>query len=53
MIKICETCEKKFETKSATRIYCYDCSFSSGKIERVAKVSPSWVKKVARMASSS
>ena len=29
MVKICEICEKKFETKSATRIYCYDCSEES------------------------
>lgn len=29
MIKICEICDKKFETKSSTRIYCYDCSGDS------------------------
>ena len=29
MIKICEICENKFETKSATRIYCYECSGES------------------------
>ena len=26
MIKVCEICENKFETKSSTRIYCYECS---------------------------
>ena len=29
MIKICEICNGKFETKSSTRIYCYDCSGES------------------------
>ena len=29
MTKICEICNSKFETKSATRIYCYDCSGGS------------------------
>lgn len=29
MIKICEICENKFETKSSTRIYCYECSGQS------------------------
>ena len=29
MIKICEICNGKFETKSATRIYCYNCSGES------------------------
>ena len=29
MIRICEICEKQFETKSSTRIYCYDCSGES------------------------
>ena len=26
MIKICEICENKFDSKSASRIYCYKCS---------------------------
>lgn len=25
MIKICEICENKFETKNSTRIYCLNC----------------------------
>ena len=29
MIKYCEICEKKFETTSSTRIYCYECSGES------------------------
>ena len=29
MIKFCEICEEKFETKSSTRIYCYECSGDS------------------------
>lgn len=29
MIKICEICNDRFETKSATRIYCYNCSGES------------------------
>ena len=29
MIKICEICDSEFETKSATRIYCYKCSGES------------------------
>lgn len=29
MIKICEICNSKFETKSPTRIYCYNCSGES------------------------
>ena len=29
MIKICEICGKKFETKSSTRLYCYECSGES------------------------
>ncbi len=29
MIKICEICNKKFETKSSTRLYCYECSGES------------------------
>lgn len=27
MIKICEICDNKFESNSATRIYCYQCIF--------------------------
>lgn len=26
MIRICEICEKSFNTNSPTRIYCYECS---------------------------
>ena len=33
MIKICEICENKFETKSATRIYCYECSGESTRLD--------------------
>ena len=33
MIKICEICESKFETKSSTRIYCYDCSGESTRLD--------------------
>lgn len=29
MIKICEICTHKFDTNSATRIYCYNCSGDS------------------------
>ena len=29
MTKVCEICNSKFETKSATRIYCYNCSGES------------------------
>ena len=29
MKKICEICNKEYETKSSTRIYCYDCSAES------------------------
>ena len=29
MIKVCEICNNKFETKSSTRIYCYECSGES------------------------
>ncbi len=29
MKKICEICSNEFETKSATRIYCYNCSGES------------------------
>lgn len=33
MIKVCEICEKKFETKSSTRIYCYECSGESTRLD--------------------
>ncbi len=33
MIKICEICEKKFETNSSTRIYCYECSGESTRLD--------------------
>ena len=33
MIKICEICENEFETKSVTRIYCYDCSGESTRLD--------------------
>ncbi len=33
MIKICEICENKFETKSSTRIYCYKCSGESTRLD--------------------
>ena len=29
MIKVCEICSEKFETKSSSRIYCYKCSVES------------------------
>ena len=29
MIKVCEICNNKFETKSSTRIYCYERSGES------------------------
>ena len=29
MKKICDICVASFETKSSTRIYCYDCSGDS------------------------
>ena len=31
MIKICDIWNKKFETKSHSRIYCYDCSGESSR----------------------
>lgn len=33
MIKVCEICENKFETKSSTRIYCYKCSGESTRLD--------------------
>ena len=32
MVKKCEICEKKFETNSKSRIYCYECSGESTRI---------------------
>ena len=29
LVKICEICNKKFDTKSSSRIYCYECSGES------------------------
>ena len=29
MIKVCEICEKQFDTNSKSRLYCYDCSGES------------------------
>ena len=37
MIRICEICEKHFETKSSTRIYCYDCSGESTRINNITR----------------
>lgn len=37
MMRICEICEKQFETKSSTRIYCYDCSGESTRINNVTR----------------
>ena len=34
MIKICEICANKFDTSSATRIYCYNCSGDSTRTDR-------------------
>jgi len=36
MIKICDICNKKFETKSHSRIYCYDCSGESSRSKNEA-----------------
>ena len=33
MIKICEICEKKFESNSKSRLYCYECSGESTRID--------------------
>lgn len=33
MIKLCEICNKKFETKSSTRLYCYECSGESSRYD--------------------
>ena len=33
MKKICDICGATFETKSSTRIYCYDCSRESTRLD--------------------
>ena len=33
MFKMCEICQNKFETKSSTRIYCYECSGESTRLD--------------------
>ena len=33
MIKKCEICDEKFETKSKTRLYCYKCSGVSARAD--------------------
>lgn len=33
MKKICEICEKEFETNSNSRLYCYECSGESTRID--------------------
>ena len=33
MIKVCEICNEKFDTKSASRIYCYTCSGESTRLD--------------------
>lgn len=37
MIKICEICNKKFDTKSSTRIYCYECSGESTRKDNITR----------------
>ena len=37
MIKICEICENKFETNSLTRIYCYECSGESTRLDNTTR----------------
>ena len=37
MIKICEICNQKFETKSSTRLYCYECSGESTRSDNNAR----------------
>ena len=32
MIKICEICEKKFESNSKSRLYCFECSGESTRL---------------------
>ena len=33
MIKICEICEKEYETNSKSRLYCYECSGESTRLD--------------------
>lgn len=33
MIKICEICNEKFDTNNKSRIYCYDCSGDSTRLD--------------------
>lgn len=37
MIKICEICNNKFDTKSSTRIYCYECSGESTRTDNYTR----------------
>lgn len=37
MKKICEMCEKSFETNSATRIYCLECSGQSSRLSKESR----------------
>ena len=37
MIKICEICENKFDTNSLTRIYCYECSGESTRLDNTTR----------------
>lgn len=37
MKKICEICEKEFETDNHTRIYCYECSGNSTRTDNQAR----------------
>ena len=37
VIKICEICGKKFETKSSTRLYCYECSGESTRLDNTTR----------------
>lgn len=37
MKKICEICNKPFDAKSSTRIYCYDCSGDSTRIDNQSR----------------
>ena len=37
MIKICEICENEFETNSLTRIYCYECSGESTRLDNTTR----------------
>ena len=37
MIKKCEICENTFETNSVTRIYCYECSGESTRLDNTTR----------------